>query len=123
LVTQHFLPHHSVTASKRATATEVNKCSDQFVIFEGSENERLGRTCVCEKFCFKLGKTATERWKMLQQAFGDELGAERSVLSGTVISKHKERQLMKIPEVEGLPCQQMTFTSKQFVICFSKIAV
>jgi hypothetical protein len=28
--------------------------------------------CVCVKFCFKLGKTATETWKMLQQAFGDE---------------------------------------------------
>ena len=27
---------------------------------------------VCVKFCFKLGKTATEMWKMLQQAFGDE---------------------------------------------------
>ena len=27
---------------------------------------------VCVKFCFKLGKTATETWKMLQQAFGDE---------------------------------------------------
>jgi len=26
----------------------------------------------CVKFCFKLGKTATETWKMLQQAFGDE---------------------------------------------------
>jgi len=27
--------------------------------------------CVCVKFCFKLGKTATETWKTLQQAFGD----------------------------------------------------
>jgi len=27
---------------------------------------------VCVKFCFKLGKTATETWKILQQAFGDE---------------------------------------------------
>ena len=27
---------------------------------------------VCVKFCFKLGKTATETWKMLQQAFRDE---------------------------------------------------
>ena len=27
---------------------------------------------VCVKFCFKLWKTATETWKMLQQAFGDE---------------------------------------------------
>ena len=26
----------------------------------------------CVKFCFKLRKTATETWKMLQQAFGDE---------------------------------------------------
>jgi len=73
LVTQRFLPHHSITASKRVTATEVNKCSDRIAIFLGSENEGLGRTtCVCVKFCFKLGKTATETWKMLQQAFGDE---------------------------------------------------
>jgi len=27
---------------------------------------------VCVKFCFKLGKTATETWKMLQQAFEDD---------------------------------------------------
>jgi hypothetical protein len=27
---------------------------------------------VCLKFWFKLGKTATETWKMLQQAFGDD---------------------------------------------------
>jgi len=27
---------------------------------------------VCVKFCFKLGKTATETWKMFQQASGDE---------------------------------------------------
>jgi hypothetical protein len=71
LVTQRFLPHHSITASKRATATEVNKCSNQLAVFLGSENEGLGRTCVCE-FLFKLGKTATETWEMLQQAFGDE---------------------------------------------------
>jgi hypothetical protein len=65
LVTQHLLPHHSITASKRATATEVNKCSDQLAIF-------LGNDRVCVKFCFKLGKIATETWKMLQRAFGDE---------------------------------------------------
>jgi hypothetical protein len=27
---------------------------------------------VCVKFCFKLRKTATEKGKMLQQAFGDK---------------------------------------------------
>jgi hypothetical protein len=26
----------------------------------------------CVKFCLNLGKTATETWKMLQQAFGDK---------------------------------------------------
>ena len=25
---------------------------------------------VCVKFCFKLEKTATETWQLLQQAFG-----------------------------------------------------
>jgi hypothetical protein len=49
LVTQRFLPRHSITASKRITATEVNKCSDRLAIFLGSENEELERTtCVCE---------------------------------------------------------------------------
>ena len=32
----------------------------------------LEEQCVCVKFCFKLGKTATETWKMLQPAFGEE---------------------------------------------------
>jgi len=72
LVTQRFLLHHSITASKRATASEVNKCSDQLAIFLGSENEGLGRKTCGVKFCFRLGTTATETWKMLQQAFGDE---------------------------------------------------
>jgi hypothetical protein len=35
-------------------------------------NSEEQRVCVCVKFCFKLGKTATEMWKLLQQAFGDE---------------------------------------------------
>ena len=32
----------------------------------------LEEQLVCVKFCFKLGKTAIETWKMLQQAFRDE---------------------------------------------------
>jgi hypothetical protein len=36
------------------------------------EQRACARARVCVKFCFKLGKTATESWKMLQQAFGDE---------------------------------------------------
>jgi len=32
----------------------------------------LEEQCVCVKFCFEFGKTATETWKMLQQGFGDE---------------------------------------------------
>jgi hypothetical protein len=58
------LPHHSVTASKRATATEVNKCSDQLAIFEGSENEGLGRTTrVCVNFASNSGKLLLKRGK------------------------------------------------------------
>jgi len=34
--------------------------------------EDLEEQRVCVKFCFKLGKPATETWKMLQQTFGDE---------------------------------------------------
>jgi len=34
--------------------------------------EKCVCVCVCVKFCFKLGKTSTETWEMLQQAFGDE---------------------------------------------------
>ena len=72
---QHFLPHHSITASKRATATEVNKCNDRLVNFQAVKMKELEEcvcVCVCVKFSFKLGKTATETWKMLQQAFRDE---------------------------------------------------
>ena len=32
---------------------------------------------MCVKFCFKLEKTATETWKLLQQAFGDECMSRR----------------------------------------------
>jgi hypothetical protein len=38
----------------------------------GVKMKDLEEERVCVKFCFKLGKTATETWKMLQQAFGDE---------------------------------------------------
>jgi len=72
LVTQRFLPHHSIAASKRATATEVNKCSARLAIFLAVKMKDLEEQLVCVKGCFRLGKTATETWKMLQQAFGDE---------------------------------------------------
>ena len=28
--------------------------------------------CICIKFCFKIGKTATETYKLLQQAYGED---------------------------------------------------
>jgi len=27
---------------------------------------------ICIKFCFKIGKTATEKYQLLQQAFGED---------------------------------------------------
>ena len=78
---------------------------------------------VCVKFCIKLGKSATETWKIFNKPSETNVWAERSVLSGTVVSKQEERRLMKISEVDDLPRQQTTFTSMQFVIWFSKIAV
>jgi hypothetical protein len=32
----------------------------------------LTKQCMCVKFCFKLGKTFTETFEMLQKVFGDE---------------------------------------------------
>jgi hypothetical protein len=32
----------------------------------------LEEQCVCERFCFKLGKTFTETFEMLQQAYGED---------------------------------------------------
>jgi hypothetical protein len=43
---------------------------------KGVKMKDLEEQRVCVKFCFKLGKTATETWKMLQQAFGDEFTSQ-----------------------------------------------
>jgi hypothetical protein len=37
---------------------------------------------VCIKFCQKLGKTATETYKMLQQAFGETALSRSKTLDG-----------------------------------------
>jgi hypothetical protein len=72
---------------------------------------------VCERnFASNSGKLLLKRGKCFNKPSETNLRAERSVLSGTVFSKQEERRLMKIPEVEDLPRQQMTFTSTQFVI-------
>jgi hypothetical protein len=71
---------------------------------------------VCVKFCLKFEKTATETWKMLQQAFGDECMSRTQCFNGTVVSKQGEHRLMKIPKVDDLPRQQTMFTLMQFVI-------
>ena len=35
--------------------------------------ERIEEQRVCVKFCFKLGKSSSETFELLQQAFGDDV--------------------------------------------------
>ena len=49
-----------------------NTCVYVIAIFTMCE---IKEQCICIKFCFKIGKTATETYQLLQQAYGeDEMG-------------------------------------------------
>jgi hypothetical protein len=52
---------------------------------------------VCVKFCFKLGKTATETWLMLQQAFGDELTSRTPCCEGDSQFKTRRTSIEEDP--------------------------
>ena len=46
-----------------------NKCVYVILIFKMCEcNEQS----ICIKFCFKIGKTGTETYQLLQQAYGED---------------------------------------------------
>jgi hypothetical protein len=70
--------------------------------FLGSENEGLGRMCVCEILLETRGKLLLKGGKFFNKPSEMNVRAERSVLSGKVDSKQEERRLMKIPEVDNL---------------------
>jgi hypothetical protein len=63
---------------------------------------------VREKFCFKLGKTATETWKMLQQAFGDEFTSRTQCFEWYSHFKTGRTSIDEDPRSGNLPRQQMT---------------
>ena len=46
-----------------------NTCVYVIVIFTMCESTEQ---CICIKFCFKIGKTATETYQLLQQAYGED---------------------------------------------------
>ena len=51
---------------------EINTCVYVITIFTMCESTEQR---ICIKFCFKIGKTATEMYQLLQQAYGeDEMG-------------------------------------------------
>jgi hypothetical protein len=56
---------------------------------------------VCINFCQKLGKTATEKYEMLQQAFGETASNRSKTLSGTSDSKMAARQSTMIHTKAG----------------------
>ena len=47
----------------------INMCVYVIVIFTMCESTEQ---CICIKFCFKIGKTATETYQLLQQAYGED---------------------------------------------------
>ena len=46
-----------------------NTCIYVIAIFTMCENTEQ---CICIKFCFKIGKTGTEMYELLQQACGED---------------------------------------------------
>ena len=45
--------------------------------------------CICIKFCFKIGKTATETYQLLQQAYGKDAMGRTQVFEWFRIFKEK----------------------------------
>ena len=46
-----------------------NTCVYVIAIFMMCESTEQ---CICIKFCFKIGKSATEMYQLLQQAYGED---------------------------------------------------
>ena len=52
---------------------------------------------ICIKFCFKIGKTATETYQLLQQAYGEDAMGRTQVFDGSVDLKRAEPPLKATP--------------------------
>ena len=56
---------------------------------------------ICIKFCFKIGKTATETYQLLQQAYGEDAMGRTQVFTGSVDLK-KGRPVRSKTKVTGV---------------------
>jgi len=56
---------------------ESNTCVYVIVIFTMCESTEQR---ICIKFCFKIGKTATETYQLFQQAYGEDAMSRTQVL-------------------------------------------
>ena len=54
-----------------------NTCVYVIAIFTMCESTEQ---CICIKFCFNIGKTATKTYKLLQQAYGEDAMGRTQVL-------------------------------------------
>jgi len=44
----------------------------QLAVVDGGSNTFIYVIAICIKFCFKIGKTPTETYQLLQQAYGED---------------------------------------------------
>ena len=71
-----------------------NTCLYVIAIFTMCESTEQ---CICIKFCFKIGKTATEMYQLLQKAYGEVAMGCTQVLTGSVDLKRVEPPLKANP--------------------------
>ena len=61
---------------------------------------------VCIKFCLRLGKTGSETFEILKQAFGDSCMSRSELLSGLDVSRMSELRLLMMIDQVGQARQQ-----------------
>jgi len=71
-----------------------NMCVCVIAIFTMCESTEQ---CICIKFCFKIGKTATEMYHLLLQAYGEDAVVHTQCLTGSIDLKRVESPLKATP--------------------------
>jgi hypothetical protein len=70
LTTNCHLSCFVTSLSHRAASPELSTCTSCLSDYCKRDNERT--TCVCVKFCCKLGRKFTETFQLLNQAYGED---------------------------------------------------
>ena len=91
-----------------ATLDFIKRCNILSAIIE-TEDFRERRTCI--KFCFKLGKTATECYEMLKTAFGEQA-------TGRFQTKTQSSQWKSLGSPRPKKSRQVRSNIKSMLICF-----